>query len=762
MGIAAAVAVSVAAGAHLGLPGRLGLAIAAVGGGLMSLAAVGRRGAALVAAVGIVAVGLGVARGAAGARPAAEAARPSAVVVEGTVVDAPTPRGHESLVVVAPERSSAGELAGNVLVATVGPMTLLPGDRVRVEASGLRPPGNRPGALSATALGREGVELVAVAPRLTRIALGTRSLPRLVASARHSLAAAVDAHLEEPTATLVDGLALGIRRRLPLDLTTSFQDSGLIHLLATSGLKVAVVLTLVARLLDRLALPPRPRTASLVAAAAAYVTLTGASPAATRAALMASAALLARGTTRRLDPLPLLAVVATAMLLVDPGLAGDVGYQLSVVGTLGIVLLADPIGTRLPLPHVLAEPVAVTVAAQALTFPITATTFGSVSLIAPLTNAVALPLLPPLLVTAWTGAVLGAVSSTLGWLPLVLAGLCTRGIEAVARWGAAVPLAAAHPGRWDVSWTGASLAAVLAVLSAIGARWAWTARLRRPAPSPRSWSWPALSPPGALGPSLAAAGGAALAAVLAVDLLALGTRPDGRLHVSVLDVGAAPAVLVRTAVGGVALIDGGSEPSRLLRALGDTLPATTRTLDLLVVTGGERAASEGLEGLVGRYAVRRIVLPRAGLSAAALATVEALRRRGAEVLVDSGRPWRWDGATWWCLPLSGVDLDSPAQPACVLRVADASGSALLLGDAPAAAQEELTGISPLPPTDLVVTPPGGAVAAALVDTVRPSFIAVPSSRAPTLRLGSPGVAVSTTAGDGTLTYVGGSHGLRPP
>lgn len=782
---------ALALGVEWGCPPSLGVGIAFVGTavGVAGVLA-GRRWRAPTVVLGLLVglTGIGLARGASAA-PARTTVPPTvdAFVVEGTVVDVTGHRGSETLVAVSPERASTAGLPGNLLVVVPGRVDLLPGDRVRVEASGLRLPGTRRGPTSEPRLVAEGIGAIAVSPRLTVLAAGSPSPHRLLAEARRALATAVAGTVPPSEGTLVDALALGIKDPLPSDLAAAYQDSGLVHLLATSGLKVAVVLALIAGVLEAVACPPRLRLGVLVTSTAAYVALTGASPAAVRAAAMATVGLGTAGTSRHRDPIPLLAVVGTTMLLVDPPLATDVGYQLSVLGTLGILLFARPIHRWLPGPRFLGEPVAVTIAAQLLTFPVTAATFGSVSLVAPLANAVALPLLPPLLVAGWLGAALAALAPPLGWLPLQSAGLLAEAIGAIARGSAAIPLAALHPGPWTGWWTlSMVLAALVGVALAAGRRQGTGASAEAldlgPDPllpareSPGASSAPPRGPRGALpgalptvpaealrgrgGLGVAACAGALLVGGVALlDIVALASHADGRLHVTVLDVGAAPAVVVRTPAGGVALVDGGAVPDRLLRALTDVLPFAERTIDLLVLTGGERAATAGLAALAEHYTVRRVLLPRGGLGATTLALVSGLRDRGATVLVDGGRPWSWSDARWHCLPIPGVDVDSPPGPACVLRVAAESGSALILGDAPTSIQEELS--NDVEPTDLLVAPPGGAVATSLALAARPRQIAVPSVRPPRSTASGPGLSVRATAVDGSLEYVGGPRGMEP-
>ena len=105
----------------------------------------------------------------------------------------------------------------------------------------------------------------------------------------------------------------------------------------------------------------------------------------------------------------MLALVAAVMLALAPALVDDPGFQLSFVGTAGILLLAAPIAQRLPGPRLFAEPFAVTVAAQIATVPVMAGTFGVVALGGPLANALVLPLLPLMIVSGGAGAILSAL-----------------------------------------------------------------------------------------------------------------------------------------------------------------------------------------------------------------------------------------------------------------------------------------------------------------------------------------------------------------
>jgi competence protein ComEC len=466
-----------------------------------------------------------------------------------------------------------------------------------------------------------------------------------------------------------------------------------------------------------------------------YVLLSGSGPAALRSALMAGAALLAATRGRRTAPLPMLALAAAVMLAVSPAVARDVGFQLSFLGTLGIVLFARPLAARLPGPRMLADALAMTVAAQAATVPVMAGSFGVLSPVGPLTNAVVLPVLPLLMVLGGAGALLAVLTPQLAWLPLHAAALGCDLIVALSRLAETIPGGALHLGSWPSSWT-------LCEVSGCTVAGAFLFFVRNRVATPRE-AWTSR--------------GAALVAGVAATAMStfVFTGPDGRMRIVVLDTGSSPAVLVETPDGGTALVDGGSSASLLVTSLGRVLPPTTSHIDMVVVTGGERDAVAGLAGLVGRYSVGAVVAP-VQLTAGAAAVITDLQLTGAGV-AQGVWSWRWGGASWDCLDdrstTTGRDL-------CALRVAASGASALVLGDAAADDQEQLAAVyGPVLRSDLVVSQPGGALSPLLLDAARPSLLAVPLARSGIPAAGLSALPAARTGVDGELTYVAGPAGL---
>jgi ComEC/Rec2-related protein len=422
-----------------------------------------------------IAVALGVMRGALAVAPSGPStiagnvgSRP--IVVIGVVSSSDPGIGSAAIVDATHLSDSDTDRAvtGGVLVS--GPLipALSPGEEVEIDASGLHPLDRRPGADSEATLDREGVEGAASSPQVFILSAGAPSPAGAIAWAQGQLTAAVDREVPEPAAALMLGIAFGIHQPLASEVRAPLQDAGLIHVVVVSGLKVVLVIAMISAIARVLEWSRRRTLLTALPVVALYVLISGAGPAAIRSALMAGAGMLAATGGRRTDPLPMLALVAALMVGLAPGLVEDPGFQLSFLGTAGILLLAEPIARRLPGPRLFADPFAVTVAAQLATLPVMAGTFGVVALGGPIANALVLPMLPVMIVTGGSGAILSALHPGLGWLLLRFTALGTIAMTAVARAVTAIPGAAIVVGSWPAAWSiaeVAGLAAACAVLA---------------------------------------------------------------------------------------------------------------------------------------------------------------------------------------------------------------------------------------------------------------------------------------------------------
>jgi competence protein ComEC len=649
-----------------------------------------------------------------------------AVVLRGTVGDAGVPGRADTIVVDVRElatRSGTWTVSGAVVVEPLRPVDVLPGDLVDVSAASLRAPPRRPGSLSAVALERVGVTAIAAAAQVTPVATGGPAPARLAQEARRVLTATLVRALPEPEATLLLGIAFGIHGTLAPAVRTPLQDAGLIHVVAVSGLKIVMIAGLVNGLARMRGWSRRRRTVATLSVITLYVLLSGAGAASLRSSLMVGAGLLLSRDGRRPHSFALLGLCAALLLAIEPAVATDVGFQLSFLGTAGILLLAGPIAARVPGPRILVEPFAVTVAAQLATAAVTAGAFGVLSLVGPFANALVLPLLPPIIVLGGAGALLGTLAPAAGWLPLEAAALLSRLVLAVAQAAAWLPFAAITVQLWPAAWTVVELAgggvAVLAWRLASGA-----------------------ARPGRVAIALAGALVAGVASAAAVATVA-----EDALRLTVLDVGNGVAVLIRPPGGGLALVDGGSDGTALLSALGRVLSPLDRHLDAVALTATDRASSAAIASLLGHYDVGALVVSQP-LPPALQTVAASLAGTGTRVIVVAAEaPWTLGGVTMRCVPAG------PAAAApCALQVSAGRSTAVITANLPQAAQDELAAVQTSGlRADLLVTPTTTAPSAALLAAVRPALLAVPARRSPP-GLGAVGLPTAITGTDSDLEY----------
>ena len=241
-----------------------------------------------------------------------------------------------TLELVARDAEGAPALTGPVLVSATLPRfpAIEPGDRVRVSGR-IEPPPDGP---YADYLARIGVTGTLYSRALATVGRADDPGARLEAVRRWA-GDALAAAIPEPEAGLAAGIVIGLRDRVDRDLAAAFTTVGASHVVAISGWNIAIVAATVAALAGRLG--RRRRAVVLIVAILAYVLFAGASPSVVRAAAMAGVVLLARETGRAGRAAAALGWAAALLLVADPQLVLDPGFQLSTLATGGILAWAS-------------------------------------------------------------------------------------------------------------------------------------------------------------------------------------------------------------------------------------------------------------------------------------------------------------------------------------------------------------------------------------------------------------------------------------
>ena len=267
---------------------------------------------------------------------------------------------------------------------------------------------------------------------------------------------------------------------LPEALSADFRAAGLSHALAASGFHLTVLLGAVLALAR-----PFGRSVRLLLAAGAivlFLLLAGPQASVVRAVVSGSLALLILESGRRGRPIGLLGLTVVLMLLLQPLWWADLGFQLSVAATAGLLVSAAPLEGWLAGPdpgrwrRVLASSVAVPLAASLWTLPLQLLHFGVVPLYAVPANLLAEPFLTPLTLGAMAMALVALL------LPPLLAPLAwllawpSRLLLLVAHGFAALPMAQWQTGRpQPLLVLLFTLALLVLLVPPLAPRWRWPA-----------------------------------------------------------------------------------------------------------------------------------------------------------------------------------------------------------------------------------------------------------------------------------------------
>ena len=479
-------------------------------------------------------------------------------------------------------------------------------------------------------------------------------------------------------AAVVEALVLARMEGIDPVLRERYAQSGLAHLLSISGTHVGLIAALL--IAGGAAAGASPAAGSVVAIAItwAYVLFLGAPAAAARAALMLTLFLAARLLQRPSRASAILAASGVALVVWDPAVLTQAGFQLSFAGMVGLIACAPPIARALParLPHWLRDGIAGGLGATIATAPVSALHFQQIAPVGIAANLVAVPAMAVavpaigvcLLVSVfWTGAAAFLAGGT---------GLLVTVLDRTAEVAAALPYGHAHVTA-DLA-----IALTLATLAAAAAA--------------RGMAAPVAVGRGVRRPVRRVAAGITAAAVLVAWPAAADGGGSGALEIHVIDVGQGDAIALRTPRGAWLLVDGGPRTGTwdagARRVAPYLLKHGVRLIEALVVTHPDADHIGGVAAVEARIPVARIVDPGRvfgkDMHAALLADASGDRRTW--LAGDAGH----------ALTIDGVRLDflhpSPAigdwetnELSVVIRLAYGDFTMLLTGDAGAPAERAI-------------------------------------------------------------------------
>ncbi len=520
---------------------------------------------------------------------------PERVYVTGTLLEPPDVRDTYMNLRLSVDALDLGEgdipIQGDLLVRLSNEYDLHYGDHLRVRGLIQTPPENEEFSYR-DYLARQGIQSIMSTDKVTRIPFGGQKNPvtAFFYHIKDSLLARIYALFPDPEASLLAGILLGQDNNMPADLQQAFKNTGTTHIIAISGFNIAIIAGIFVTLFSRF-FGKRNGAILAILGITFYTLLVGAGASVVRAAIMGTFSLIAAQFGRRNLALNILAFVALIMALFNPFVLWDVGFQLSFAATLGLVLYAQPmeeaaarfIARRFPSAPVekivgpLSDYILLTLAAQITTLPIIAYHFQRISLVSLIANPLILPAQPPVMILGGLAVLLSHLYFPLGqivaWVAWPFPAYTIRMVEFFDGLpGAVVPLD-------DFNL----LFVIIFYLILFGLTFAG-ARLTRY----RAVLTPAMSI-------------SLLAVFTVLTWRSVLNMPDGRLHVTFLDVGSSDAVLIKTPRGQYVLINGGLSPSQLSDQLGRRLPPFDRNLDYLVIASTQENEVAALPRTLERF-----------------------------------------------------------------------------------------------------------------------------------------------------------------
>lgn len=523
-----------------------------------------------------------------------------------------------------------------------------------------------------------------------RPARALASLPvRAAMRVRRACESALAQALSPAARELAVPLLFGDRDGMDTDTDSALRASGLVHLLALSGLHVAWLAGVARGAVALLRGGLLPRALAGALSALAYALVAGPIPSLARAVAAEAGTALARACHRAADPLQSLALAVLTLLAWQPAWGSDLGFQLSCVATLGLVAIGGPLARAADRgPRAwrwVAPALATTLGAQLAAMPLLLARFHALPWTSLVANLVAVPVSELLLAAAGLGACSEALLPGIGHVWLAACEPLAAALHGLTRAMGAWPgaLLATGDSTWPVVCAvlgGALLALALTPARALDAR-IW--RARNPGLHHAAIAW-----------------GAALSAfALVMAIVARPLRPPpGRWWLVVIDVGQGDALAVAGREGWW-LVDAGPRSPRWDAGESAVLPffrwAAVRELGVLALThddgdhtGGATAVRRGLH-------VRAVVAPAprpgvpgpcARLGAQPIGRGDTLARSPRALVLWPPRPGE---------PEEAIARRGDNAAAMVLEVGEGQGRALLTADADSVVEAMLV-VSPRP------------------------------------------------------------------
>lgn len=590
-------------------------------------------------------------------------------------------------------KTSAKPVSGRVYVTVplLQGTGLYPGQFVSITGSLYKPkPAANPGGFDfAKYLAQQGI-FAGLNGKQVDVA-NHQASPSILWSIRQRIVRAQVAGLGVPEGPIVSAMVMGGRSvDVPHGIRDQFRIAGLAHALAASGAQVSLLIGVVLALTQRLS--PRLRLISGSSLLLLYLCLTGLEASVLRAGVMGFVALIALTAERKVKPLASTLFAATLLLLFNPLWIYDLGFQLSFLATLGLLVTVPVLTRGLDwLPSALTPLFTVPIAAYLWTLPLLMFVFGVVSPYSIFVNILTSPLITIIsiggMISALAALIYPLAGSGLAWLLYYPTHLFLQ----IAAWGSQLP-----GSSWAVG--SITIAQLLLLYGLIVLIWFWQK-------SQRYW-W--------------------AAAIVGISLVALptGYASSHLLQATILTTADRP-VFVWQESGRVALLNSGSDTDAKFTVLPFLQKQGINRIDWAIAPTLRPSDLEGWQRILATVPIREFYSP--GDQAVSVAdripasTNQQLWLSQLQAQQGTVVPLATDRV----LPLGSATVQPLSQNPAILKIHLAAQTWLLLTDRLTPAQQDA--IAPHLPSAQVLWWTGGELSPTLLETVQPR-VAIVSAR----------------------------------
>lgn len=398
--------------------------------------------------------------------------------------------------------------------------------------------------------------------------------------------------LSKNQAGLLAGMIIGYKDGLDENAFEAFSKAGLTHIMVASGMNVAFIILPLLFLFKRLNVGNRASGAIAIFVLILFVFVTGFSASVVRAVIMGIIILVGKIIMREPDIYTSISAAALIILIINPFIIFDIGFQLSFGATLSLVMFYPVIKvgvSQMRIPEIISDTLAATLAAQIGVIPITLYYFNSLSIISVISNLLVVPMVQIITIIGFIMVFAGLININLAVLIGYINNTFLSFVLFVTETSSKVPFASIKlptPPMWMI------ITYYVWIIYMFIAR----ERLNR-LRGFKKVKW-------------------AVVILLAASLLIVKIIPKP-IEITFLDVGQGDGAFIRTAHGTKVLIDGGGREagSKSSFDIGKSvmvpyiLDTGTKSIDIVIASHGHSDHTEGLEAVLEEIKVEMLVLP---------------------------------------------------------------------------------------------------------------------------------------------------------